>query len=288
MRKRQIVLTCSIVILGINTLLQAEVDIPKSILLEGPEFETICKYVAERNFDATIEEAKRLKAEGNLDKKQEMNVSNCEARTYLEKNLQLLHPKEPSQKINRKEIIMNAENAISLAQEVYDSAEFEYINTKDEDYEEIMSFSLFILGNGFEQKHEFPKALDYFEKLIRNHPESFYAPYGAGRLFSLYVNSRREQDGMNMLEELARKYPEDEIGKVALFHKAIFLMHRGDYGKAKETFLEFKNRFPNDEFFGEGEIDEQINYCDRKIKETENQSSTHLSDKSTSPTNAKK
>ena len=286
MRKRQIVLTCSILILGINTLLQGEVDVPERNLLEGPEFETICKYVAEKNFDAVIEEAKRLKVEGNLDKKQEMNVTNSEARAYLEKNLQLLHPKEPSQEISRKEIIMNADNAISLAQKVYDSAEFEYINTKDEDYKDIMSFSLFTLGHGFDHKDEFSKAIDCFEKLIRNHPESFAAPYGAGKLFSLYVNSRREEDGMNMLEELARKYPEDEIGKAALFHKAIFLMHRRDYGKAKETFVEFKNRFPNDETFGE--IDEQINYCDRKIKETENQPSTHVGDISTSPTNAKR
>jgi len=286
MRKGQIVLTCSILILGINTLLQGGVDEPKCNLLEGPEFETICKYVSEKNFDAVIEEAKRLKVEGNLDKKQELNVTNCEARAYGEKNLRLLHPKGPSQEINRKEIVMNADNAISLAQKVYDSAEIEYINTKDEDYKDIMSTSLFILGFEFRDKHEFSKAIDCFEKLIRNHPESFDAPYAVGNLFGLYVNSRREQDGMNMLEELARKYPKDAVGKEALFSKAVFLMHRRDYGKSKEAFVEFKNRFPSDKTFGQ--IDEQINYRDRKIKETENQPSTHFGDKSTSPTNAKR
>jgi len=97
--------------------------------------------------------------------------------------------------------------------------------------------------------------LNLYEAFIQAHPKDSLAPGFLFKAASLAMNMNDGKKAIAFFDQYTTSYPEGPKAAICLFFKAfIYENLLKDLGKAKDTYLLFIKRYPNDEFADDAQL----------------------------------
>ena len=105
----------------------------------------------------------------------------------------------------------------------------------------------FVLATCCKIAEQWDKAIENYERTIREYPKSKYAPWCAYNIGWIYTHVKKDYGkAIYWLEQQRKLYPEDTYARWALFDIGVIYVHRlKDYQKGAEVCQQYVDQYPN-------------------------------------------
>lgn len=141
-------------------------------------------------------------------------------------------------------------SAIPSFQYVIDhEPQFKIIEKNSDDFQDVISMDIYLMGHCYWGLKQYGDATIQYMKVIDNYSDSdnCFLAIGSG-MASCYQYMGLENETVNMLLGISRKYSNHKVKFYALHHLAYYYDKKGDYDKALATCQQFLNELSLDKY----------------------------------------
>jgi len=126
---------------------------------------------------------------------------------------------------------------------------------------------LMALGKEMEDRESFEKAIDYYEKLVQDYPESPLAPEALHYVGKVYANGIKDyEQAIIVFNDVIDKYPESPQAAHSQFMIGfVYANSIADTAEARLAYHKFKDTYPEHELVPS--VDFELKYLGKDINE---------------------
>ncbi len=112
----------------------------------------------------------------------------------------------------------------------------------------VQAKALHQLGRTFELENNLPRAISYYQQVVKDFPETDVAPAATLALGIADIKMHQDKDAIGVLDPFDHSYPESPLRSEAQYYDAVARSNSGDKHSARERFQIIIQNFPNDVF----------------------------------------